>query len=416
MDKNPDDALALFLMGSIYAEAERFGAAINMFRLVTSIKPEKPEGWNNLGMAYDSNKMHDKAMECFQKSWSIGQTAQVASNIGNAYLNKHDYQNAKTWAKRALKIDPNLKGAHSVLGMASLSTGDWATGWDNYEYSIGSKFRTEVQYQEEDRWDGTPGKTVIVYGEQGLGDEIMYASCVPDAAKENTIVLECDKRLEGLYRRSFPDVHVYGTRRDPAYWIDDHKLDARCAVGTLPKFYRRKLSDFPGTPYLKADPERVAQWKTLFKRKTIGIAWSGGSKHNKPEARAIGLEAFRPLIEAIDADFVSLQYQDPTDEIKASGLPVKHWKRATLTDDYDDTAGLVAALDMVIGVNTSVQHLAGALGVPGVVLVPNDPLWIWSGDFPWYKSARLFRQKKGESWAETVKRLHDTDFCGLRSA
>lgn len=393
-------------MGSIYAEAERFGAAINMFRLVTTIKPDKSEGWNNLGMAYDGNKMPDKAMECFQKAWGIARTAQVASNIGNVYLAKNDYQNAKTWAKRALAIDPSLKGPHSVLGMACLSTGDWATGWDNYECSIGSKFRTEVQYQDEGRWDGSPGKTVVVYGEQGLGDEIMYASCVPDAAANNTIILECDKRLEGLYKRSFHNVHVYGTRREPADWIDKYKIDARCAVGTLPKFYRRKTSDFPGTPYLKADPERVTQWKALFTGKTIGIAWSGGSKHNKPEARSIGLEAFRPLIEAHpEITWVSLQYKDPTAEIEASGLPVKHWKRATLTDDYDDTAGLVAALDMVIGVNTSVHHLAGALCVPGIILVPNDPLWIYANEFPWYNSAKLFRQQKGEEWPNTILRL-----------
>lgn len=410
LDKDPDDALALFLIGSVYAEAERFGAAANMFRRVCDLRPEKPEPWNNLGMAYDGLKRTDQALEYFRKAWKIEQRANFASNIGNCHLSKDDFHGAIEWAKKALRIDAGSKSAQAVLGLASLALHDWATGWDNYEGTLGGKFRKETQYQEESRWDGTPGKQLIVYGEQGLGDEIMYASCVNDAARENRVVLECDRRLEGLFRRSFPQIPVYGTRREAVEWVNEYQFDARCSLGTLPKYFRRKVADFSGAPYLVADPERRIQWRALldsFGKPAIGIAWSGGSKHNHPEARAMGLEAFRPLIESVDATFVSLQYRDPSEEIAKSGLPVKHWPRASETVDYDDAAGLVAELDLVVGVHTSAQHLAGALGVAQIILVPKKTLWLYAqDDFPWYGKAQLVRQRG--AWRETVTGIVDT--------
>lgn len=418
LDKNHKDSLALFLIGQVYAEAEKFGMAYMVFDRVTRLRPEKAEGWNNLGMSCEGLKLHDESMQHFRKAWSIEKRANYASNIGNTYLSRQDHHNAVEWAKRALQIDPECKSAKAVLAMSSLALGDWVTGWDNYEATLGGKFRKEVQFQEEGRWDGTPGKTLVVYGEQGLGDEIMYSSCIPDVAKDCRVILECDKRLESLFRRSFPGVEVHGTRREAAPWMDGVAVEARCSIGTLPRFYRRKSEDFPGTPYLVADPDRVLQWKALFKswgdKPTIGLCWTGGSKHNRPQARAIGLEAFRPLIESVDANWVSLQYKDPSAEIEATGLPVKHFKRAAESVDYDDTAGLVGALDMVIGVHTSAHHLAGALGVPGVILVPEQTLWVYENSFPWYKSAKLFRKGKTEAWKQTIERLaRDPDICRI---
>jgi hypothetical protein len=405
LDANPDDSLAIFLMAQIYAEAEKFGMAANLFRRVADLRPEKSEAWNNLGMALEGMKNHPEAMRMFRKAWELEKRASYASNIGNCYLSQQEYETAREWAQRALKLDPEFRSAKSVLGMSCLALNDWATGWDNYEATLGGKFRKETQYQDEGRWDGTPGKSLIVYGEQGIGDEVMYASCVPDVAQDNNVVLECDPRLEGLFRRSF-NIPVYGTRREAAPWLEEYRFDARCSVGTLPKFFRRTRKSFPGTPYLKADPERRVQWRALFdtfKKPVIGIAWSGGSKHNQWQARAIGLEAFRPLIEGVDATFVSLQYKDPTEEIASTGLPVKHWSRATLTQDYDDTAGLVAELDLVVGVHTSVHHLAGALGVPGLILVPDKTLWLYANEFPWYGSAELVRQ--AGTWKKTFEQL-----------
>lgn len=161
-----------------------------------------------------------------------------------------------------------------------------------------------------------------------------------------------------------------------------------------------------------ADPERRLQWRALFdsfRKPVIGICWSGGRASTQRKERAVGLEAFRTYIQRTDAVFVSLQYQDPTDEIEDALLPVKVYPRATGSADYDDTAGLVAELDHVVGIHTTVHHLAGALGVPGTVLVPSRPMWNYAhGDgYAWYGQNRYHRQRQGESWADCIKRLPD---------
>lgn len=405
LDENPDDAPALLLLGYVYSMAERFGLAVNVFHRVVSLLPKKPEGWNNLGMAYHGLK-DPKALGSFMTAWGLEKKASYAANIGSAYLEQCRWKDALEWSGKALKME-EVKGAHVTHGMASLALGDWKTGWHGFNHALGGKFRKETQFADEGRWDGTKGQTVVVYGEQGLGDEVMYSSCVPDIASDCSVILECDPRLEGLFKRSFPQVTVYGTRRLEADWMAKHQIDARCAIAGLPGFYRNDAKDFPGTPYLVADPERRLQWRALFdswgKRPRIGIAWSGGSRHNRPKERSMGLEAFRPLIEGMDADFISLQYQDPIDEIREADLPVRHFKRACQTDDYDDTAALVAELDLVISVPTSVVHLAGALGVKTHCLTPPMADWNFHAGLPWYECVELIWKKK-ETWNEFAKR------------
>lgn len=427
LDDNPDDAYALFVIAEAYSRAERLGLAVNLLKQCAAIKPNRQEIWNNIGLCYSGMGRYKEARVAFDEAHKRDPKSHLAmANIGMCLFQEMKFAEASQWCKKALKIEPESKAAQNTLGMCQLSTGEWSEGFKYYAASVGGKFRKRIQYRDEPMWDGTPGQSVVFYGEQGLGDEIMFASCIPDAQKvAGTTILECDKRLEGLFTRSFPGVKVYGTRRQTeCTWLQHETVDASLPVGQLPQFFRDSPAACPGVPYLKADPERRTQWRALFDswgpRPKIGIAWSGGSKHNRPKERALGLESFRTLIEGLDADFVSLQYKDPTEEIKASGLPVRHYKRACETDDYDDTAAMVAELDLVIGVHTTVHHLAGALGVPAVILVPARTIWIYSlpdGSMPWYQSAKLFKQREGEPWRETMKRLYASDLvCGPRSS
>lgn len=416
LNKNPDDVIALFVMGACYSKAERFGVACAFLKRLCDLRPNQSNCWNNYGMALSGLLDYKSAEKVFQKAWGIDKASASAANLAMCYLNLCEWRKALEWANRALSINPESKSAKTTKGMAKIALGDYS-GWEDSKNSIGGKFRKQTQYQEEPMWEGQQVGTLVAYGEQGLGDELLYASCLEETnARCDKLIVECDKRLEGLLRRSLPFAEVHGTRRQEAVeWIANHKIDASVPVGRLPEFFRPDKESFPGKPFLVADPERRLQWRALFdswpKRPKIGICWAGGSKYNHFQARDMGLEAFRPLIEGMDADWVSLQYKDPSAEIAATGLPVKHFKRATLTDDYDDTAGLVAELDMVIGVHTSVHHLAGGLGVPSVIIVPEKTIWLYASDFPWYKTAKLFRQNKGEKWGQTVRRLHDSAIC-----
>jgi tetratricopeptide (TPR) repeat protein len=416
LNKNPNDTKALYVIGMCYVKAERCGLGAALLKRVVELSPI-PSNWINYGMAVSGCGLHEEAKKIFLEAWKHENSSAAAADIAMCELNLNQWQKALEWANKALAKNDKGQSALTTKGMAKLALGDY-TGWDEYKHSLGGRFRKITQFDEESMWEGQTVGTLVAYGEQGLGDEIMYASCLADAKERcETLIVECDKRLEGMYKRSFPFAEVHGTRRQDAIaWPANHIIDASVPVGRLPEFFRRNKDAFPGKPYLKADPERVAQWKAVLKGKSIGLAWSGGSKHNHYKARDMGLEAFRPLIESMpDVTWVSLQYKEPTEEIEASGLPMRHFKRATLTDDYDDTAGLVGALDAVIGVHTSVHHLAGALGIPGVILVPYQTLWLYANDFPWYNSSKLFRQRKGEAWSAAIKRLmDDPTICGIR--
>lgn len=411
LNDEPRDVDAILMIAYLFGKAGRHGLSAALLERATTLAPQRHETWGGLGACYQRMGHEVRARQLFQeaaKRHSGGYVAEIATT----YLEEGNWAKAAQMAQKALERDPSHSGAQMTLGYASLAQGDWRAGWKGYAATLASEWRKEIVIGDEPRWDGRKGAHLFVYGEQGLGDEVMFSSCVPDAARDAaSVVLECDPRLEGLFRRSFPNVAVYGTRlRQGVEWPNHHQIDARVGVAGLPEYYRPSPESCPGTPYLVADPERRLQWRALLDslgpRPKIGICWTGGRRWTKGAARAVGLEAMRPLIESIDADWISLQYKDPTDEIEATGLPVHHWRRAVESSDYDDTAGLVAELDAVIGIHTTVHHLAGALGVPGIILVPNKPSWNYALPvLPWYGSARLFRQRANEPWAMTIQRL-----------
>ena len=421
LDENPDDAAALFLAAAVYSRAEKFGFAIALYRRIAELKPDRSEPMNNLGTCYSGLGDIEQAQYWYLKAWGKKHSAINAANVGYTFMEQRKFPKAMEWVERALALDPNCLTAVSTRGFCRLAQGDWAQGWKDWGVTVGGKFRKKLQFKEEPQWTGGKVGTLVVYGEQGIGDEILFASCVEDAARENDIVLECDSRLEGLFRRSFPFAHVYGTRRQKEIaWPNDHDIKAGIPIGQLPEFYRPSPTSCPGAPYLHADPERRLQWRALLDTQPglkIGIAWSGGSRHNHPKARAAGLEAFRGMIEGSGHTFISLQYKDPTDEIKTSGLDVRHYKRACETMDYDDTAAMVAELDYVVSVPTAVVHLAGALGVKTHCMVHHKADWAFQSGLPWYSSVDLFKKSESETWRACVDRFaKDLHWCGSTPA
>lgn len=409
---DPDNQAALFIIATAYSRAERYAIAQALFERITRLNPKRHEAWSNLGMCLQSNDDSGKARDCFRRAFEIEPRASYAANLATTWITDANFPEAMRWARKSLDMDPGNDAALSTLGFAQLATGDWEQGWDNYEHCLGGKFRKEIKLGDEPRWDGSPVENLFIYGEQGLGDEIMFASMVPDAmTRAQNVTLECDKRLSGLFARSFPGVEVRGTRRDERPWANGRKFSAGCAGGSLARFFRRDKSECPRTPYLVADPERRLQWRALFDswgKPVIGIAWTGGRANTLRKHRRVTLEAFRPLIESRpDAVFVSLQYTDADEEIAATGLPVKHLHRAVQSPDYDDTAAFVAELDEIVGVHTTVHHLAGALGKPSTILVPDKTLWNYAtGDaMPWYRAQVYHRQRRSESWKDCIRRL-----------
>ena len=423
LNENPDEARALFLASYVFLQAERFGMAYNLLMRASQIVPKREQVWNNLGMCCMRMDRIDEARKHLNRALQIEAKNYAAmNNLALIEVNEGNPEKALDLAVRSLKIQPNQWDVLETAGYASLMLGNWVAGWDGYEAMVGNEKRRSFPPRKPNAqyWDGHRGVPLHIRGEQGIGDEISFASVIKDAAKHNPLILECDKRLEGLFKRSFPDIPVYGTRfQEAPEWPKHHEFDFWCLTGSLCWHYRTKEEDFDGKPYLVADPERKLQWRALLdsldSKKKIGIAWTGGLKDTHGTRRSVDLEQLLPILKQ-DATFVSLQYKTPhelADFEQEHGIKIHHWARATESNDYDDTAALVDELDLVISVQTAVVHLAGALGKSCWVLVPNKPHWRYATPrFMWAESVEMFRQ--GKTWDEPVKRISERlrGLCG----
>lgn len=425
LNRDPDDAHALFLLGTIYVKADYYGPALLMFKRAMELRPDKHQIINNVGMALESLGRDEEARAYFEKAHALApHHAPYASNVATTWL-QDDPEQAERWAAKALKADPEATGGHVTMGFAQLGQAKYATGWDHYKYAIGTKWRIKYDYDLPD-WDGQPVECLIVAAEQGLGDEIMFMTCLPDLLKHaRLVIVDCDPRLEGLFRRSFQKygrVVVHGTRGRESHWLADSGATHQTQMGELARFYRRSLDSFLGSdPYLVPDPDMVQMYSALVRKhagqkQRVGLCFTGGSFVSAHMTRDIDVAAFRPFIEKHQHthEFFSLEYApDAADRIAASGLPIHHFPYAVGKGvDYDHTAAFIATMDIVIGTGTTAHHAAGALGRPNIEFVPARHTWQYAkalgNRFPWYKAARLFRQEQNETWAQVIQRLTDT--------
>lgn len=409
LESDPNNAFALNFMGVIHLEMGNHHLAYQYLRRALQERPTVAAVWGNFGMAAHELGRNQESINAYMKAAEIdNEYVKAYVNSAAVFIEESRWDDAEKVCNLAFEIDKNSDLAKKNMAHVCLAKHDWKKGWEYWDYSLGCKYRKEWVYGDEKRWDGTKNQAVVIYGEQGLGDEINYASVIPDALKDcKKVIIDCDPRLEKLFRRSFPSASVYGTRREPnPGWLADARIDARCAISSLPRFYRNSDGDFPGTPYLKPDPELVKMWKGLFStwgKPVYGLCLHGGSKLTGESWRKLVPEDFSPIF-AKDAVFISLDYKGRLNHPK-----IKEYPWATQANDYDITASLIAALDAVIGVNTTAIHCANGLGVPTHVLVPIKKQWRYEpdkdGNYVWSKTCKLYQQKQGESWRDVVKKV-----------
>ena len=415
LDDDPNDRTAMFIVGRAFLDLKRPGVAEAVLKSAVEKHPGEPILWAYLGVAYNMSYQPELAEEAMRKALELSPRHQLATDAMSLIrVNRGDPDGAIVWANKSLASrgkDEHFS-ADDVLqnsGFAYLLRGDYKDGWPLFNMGMGKDSqRKERIYGAEGRWDGTKGQTVVAYGEQGHGDEIAFASVIPDLMKDCNVIVECDHKLGGLFRRSF-DCPVYDTRYRMPEWVKDHKIDARASFTQLMEFYRNRKEDFPGMPYLVPDPERRKWWKSVlsgYPGRKIGVAWNGGTPITGHKKRSVSPEDMLRL--RGEDTFVSLEYKDPGE------CGMLNFSRY-LTRDYDDTAALVAELDHVISVTTAIVDLCGAIGKSCDVLVPTVPHWRYglTGDtMPWYKSVRLFRQLPGEPWSKTIRRYASIHRCG----
>jgi tetratricopeptide (TPR) repeat protein len=317
---------------------------------------------------------------------------------------------------------PSNFGIRANAALLHLSQGLYAEGWHLHQYRNYSPMIARRLFPFAP-WDGTAlheGK-LLVAAEQGLGDEIMFSSCMPDLLEVcGRVVLECSGRLSELFARSFPTVEILDSNDQSSInqsLIGRDDITHVTLVGDLPRLFRNDLASFKRTkPYLVADSAKRHKWRNVLDglpgKHKVGLSWKGGTVTTRTHARSLDIDEFKPLIEASSASFISLQYHsDAPNDVATLNNALRserifHYKPAI--SDYDETAALVSELDLVVSVCTSVIHLAGALGKQTFVLVPSVPEWRYGANgtqMHWYPSVKLFRQADDSSWSEVIRAI-----------
>lgn len=347
-------------------------------------------------------------------------SAEVQLTLGKALIALDRTEEGVAACRRALRLRPDYPEADFHLGMIQLAQQKYRDGWPRWERRFAmAGYRT--RRPAEPRWTGNTlkGRTLHVLSEQGLGDEIMYASCFPEIMdRAGHCIIECEPRLETLFRRSFPGATIDAPVDDAAKWeaTERHPADVRIYSTSIPAYLRLSPNDFPAhSGYLRAAPEKVRIWRDRLSQLPgtlkVGISWRGGTPFTFRERRTLDLLALLPVLSIGNIDWVNLQYGDRGGEIETlrreAGIGVADWPEA-IDGDYDDTAALVSALDLVISVCTSVVHLTGALGQPVWVMAPRVAEWRYGHQretMPWYPSARVYRQPALGDWDSVIARI-----------
>jgi hypothetical protein len=428
LNDEPDMPEALYLMGATLRGIGNVGLAVHVLRKALAQDQKQVNLWMTYGATLHDLNQWDAARDALKIAHSlVPNDPMPIANIGATYVQQGKWREAIEWVERALKIDPDCHIARISRNFCYLSLGRWQNAWADAEWLYGRHLGVRVynpKGREEPMWDGTKGQVVVVQADQGVGDIIMFAQCLPNLIADcKEVILECAARMEPLMRRSFPQLTIYSTLKDQSQgWAEkrlgtEDEVQAHVHISYLGNWYRRLDKDFTRVPYLKIDPDMVEWWRGWmadYPRPWVGIAWQGGIQATQKHLRSVALEDMAPVIKSGGTMF-DLSYQD--NRLEVSRWNIDHAEQVVVPkinkDDFDATASFIAALDDVVTVTTTVAHVCGAIGKRAHVLVPAVPQWRYAyrhGDgtsMIWYPpdSVLMHRQAPGETeWKPTIKR------------
>jgi protein O-GlcNAc transferase len=419
----PNYAEAYYQRGNAQRSLLQFQAAFESFTRALAIKPDYADACYNRAVALQDLKMHDEAMAAYNKAAELYGNAITQNpgdavnfyNRGNALKDAMRLSEALESYKEAILKQSDYADAHWAYGMGCLLAGDLSTGWKEYEW----RWRREEKQAllrnfKEPLWTGAEslqGRTILLYSEQGLGDTLQFCRYAEQVASLGaTVILEARKPLIPLLRslKGVSRLITEGEALPP--------FDFQCPLMSLPMAFNTTLNDIPATiPYLSVEAKRTAEWRAQLgspSKLRVGLAWSGSRTHKNDLNRSIPLAL---LIDGLPsgAQYISLQKDLREGDEEILRAPAGDARPEILhfgeqLTDFSDTAALCELCDLVISVDTSIAHLAGAMGKQLWLLLPYHPEWRWlleRKDSPWYPGAKLYRQQKIGDWAGMMQRI-----------
>lgn len=403
------EAVGLFSAGDYYEASERY-------RMILALQPENADTQHRLAVCLYADGRPDEAIKHYAAALDLNlDRAECFCDLGVAYQETGQHEKAMAILLQATIRYPDHAPSHYNLASSLLSSGEFEHGWQEYEWRLrlGDGRVRSVPFP---CWNGESLRdtNLLVFAEQGVGDEVMFASCVPGLLPlgASSIHLECDPRLQALFARSFPEVLVTGAdRQEKTDWARVFpECEKAIAIASLPRHYYNRESDFPSSyGYLKPNPIAGERWRgryaALSDKPKIGLSWRGGRHPKERLQRTTQLSDWSAVLQC-DAEFINLQYGDCGQEIadvrQKLGIDIHDWADADPLADLDDFFSQVSELDLVISTDNSTVHFAGAAGVPVWNLLPQPSDFRWMlerDDSPWYPSMQLFRQSSRGDWS-----------------
>jgi tetratricopeptide (TPR) repeat protein len=407
----PEQAGALHMLGIVSFKKGQIAEAAQLMERSIARAPANALYYRNICEVYRVLGRYDEAVAAGERAVSLApQDPHCYNNLGVLHYHRLALDEAIASAERAIALMPDFAGAHFGMAEAFLLRGDFARGWEEYEWRFKLANAPRLMpASDKPQWDGSqlaPGKLMLI-ADQGYGDVIQFCRYIGWAAQRAPEpALACSLEILPIVNQQPGLGMVFD------HWDKRPDFEAYCPLSGLPRLHGTRLNTIPAEiPYVRADPQKSAAWAARLAAlvpqayKRIGIAWAGRPTHTNDRNRSTALATFAPLSELSGVALVSLQKGPPQAQIG------NYWGRAPLVNlgpeirDYGDTIAIIDNLDLVVTVDTSVGHLSGAMGKEVWILLPFAPDWRWlldRADSPWYPTVRLFRQPAPGRWDRVV--------------
>ncbi len=399
-------------LGKIYDSHGKYNDAIILYHKALEIDPKNFEVYYNIGRSYYVQEKYDESFTAFKNAVAIKPDyAEAYNSMGYLHQDQGNLDEAITFIEKALQIKPDFAMAHDSLSQVLFLRGRYKEGWDEYEWRWKRENQSAIKpVFKQPEWDGSDlgNKSLLIWSEQGVGDEIRFASMIPDLiALKTTLVLESDPHLVPLFARSFPEVKCI-PKSDTPY----NETDFQIPVGSLGRIFRSNQDSFPeNLSYLKADSDRTKEFREQYKKDEeliVGISW----KSSAPISDQISFKDWEDILKVPGVRFVNLQYGDCEHELEMAkkdfGIEIYNDVCIDPLKDFDGNAAQVAATDLVITIGNVVMHMAGGLGTPVWVLTSSQPSWHYFrvGERSlWHPTKRLFLPSRPDKGKEAAVRI-----------
>ena len=428
IDLNSDSSESYYNLGITLNDQGKLEEAIQAYKNVLKINPNYLEACNSLGIAFKDLGRLEESVQAYQDAIRINSNhGPTHNNLGNVLRDQGKLEEAIQSYQQAIEINPKFPEAHHNLGTSLFLAGDFKNCWKHYEWRWkcpNTQLSLKERHLPQTRWEGSglTDTSILVWAEQGVGDQITFASMFPDLLQAGArVTVECEQRLIPLFKRSFPEIQFYPQENLPHTQLFDTNINYQVPMGNLGRWFRTNRDSFTRNKqsYLTACPKETKKRRRKYKeisngRMLVGVSWkSAGPDQSWSESRSIPLNDYWiSVLSNKDCYFINLQYGDVKQELELlkseTGLTVYSDQDICTFENLDGFSAQVSALDLVISIDNTTAHIAGALGQEVWTLLPHIPYWRWLQDVEdtlWYKNMRLFRQDRIGDWSKVFQQV-----------